>query len=97
MAVRDGVKYAFARPLRPAEALQNVEALLALPHCRPIAELEGFLPAYREVALPLSARGNLVPDAHLATVLLQNRVLKLYTHDRDFRRFDFLSVSDPLE
>lgn len=86
----------FARPLLPAEALQNIESLLGLPHCRPIGEQQGFLAAYRDIALPLSARGNLVPDAHLATVLLQNRVLRLYTHDRDFRRFDFLTVSDPL-
>ncbi len=44
----------YARPLLPAEALQNIEGLLALPHCRPIGEQQGFLPAYRDIALPLS-------------------------------------------
>jgi len=37
-----------------------------------------------------------VPDAHLAAVLRQHGVAKIFTHDRDFRRFDFLQVIDPL-
>jgi len=41
-------------------------------------------------------RGNLVPDAHLAAVLRQHGVVTLYTHDRDFRKFDFLRAIDPL-
>lgn len=41
-------------------------------------------------------RGNLVPDAHLAAVLSQHGVVTLYTHDRDFRKFSFLDVRDPL-
>lgn len=50
-----------------------------------------------EIALPPSARGNLVRDAHLATVLLLNRLLKLCTQDKNFRRFDFLAARDPLQ
>ena len=40
-------------------------------------------------------RGNLVPDAHLASLLRQHGVRTLYTVDRDFRRFPFLDVRDP--
>ena len=40
-------------------------------------------------------RGNLVPDAHVAAILFQHGVGTLYTHDRDFRRFDSLEVRDP--
>jgi predicted nucleic acid-binding protein len=36
-----------------------------------------------------------VPDAYLAALLKQNGVTRLYTADRDFRRFDFLKVIDP--
>jgi hypothetical protein len=86
----------FAQPLSPAEASANVEALLALPHCRALGEEEGFWAVYREVTEGLLARGNHVPDAHLAAVLRQHGVVKLYTHDRDFRRFDFLQPIDPL-
>lgn len=86
----------FTRPLSAAEATANIDALLALPHCRPLGEDEGFWAAYREVTSGVPARGNLVPDAHLAAVLRQHGIVKLYTHDRDFRKFDFLQVIDPL-
>jgi hypothetical protein len=43
----------------------------------------------------LPVRGNLVPDAHLASLLRQHGVKTLYTRDTDFRKFDFLEVSDP--
>ena len=52
--------------------------------------------AYRALAKDVRARGNLVPDAHLAALLQQHGVPTLYTHDRDFRRFDFLRVIDPV-
>jgi uncharacterized protein len=86
----------FARPLSPGEAAGNVEALLNLPQCRALGEEEGFWTAYRQVTQDVPARGNLVPDAHLAAVLRQHGVTKLYTHDRDFRKFDFLEAIDPL-
>ncbi|MGH8532819.1 MAG: PIN domain-containing protein [Gammaproteobacteria bacterium] len=62
-----------------------------------MAEEEGFWELYRQVANDMRPRGNLVPDAHLAVLLRQHGIATLYTHDRDFRRFDFLSVVDPLE
>jgi len=42
-------------------------------------------------------RGNLVPDAHLASLLIQNGVTEIWTHDRDFRKFEALRVRDPFE
>lgn len=42
-------------------------------------------------------RGNLVPDAHLAALLLQHGVRRLYTVDRDFRKLYFHDVADPFE
>jgi hypothetical protein len=86
----------FDRPLSHQEASDNVDALLGLPHCRVLSEEEGFWNAYREVTADVATRGNLVPDAHLATILRSHGVTTLYTHDRDFRKFDFLTVRDPL-
>lgn len=87
----------FARPLSPDEAMRNIDGLLALPHARVLTEDEGFWDLYRETAGAVPLRGNLVPDAHVATLLRQHGVRDLYTHDRDFRRFDFLRVIDPFE
>ena len=85
----------FDSPLAPDEALGNVTALLALPHVRIVAEQDGFLDAYRHVTANQVIRGNLVPDAQLATILFQHGVRTLYTRDRDFRRFEFFEVRDP--
>lgn len=90
----------FARPLTPREATHNLQALLDLPHCRVIGEDDGnegdFWRTYLEVTADVNARGNLVPDAHLAAILRRNGVPTLYTHDRDFRKFAFLEVRDPV-
>ena len=85
----------FSSPLTPAEALGNVDALVALPHVRLLAEEDGFLKVYREVAGGFPVRGNLVPDAHLAALLKQHGVRTLYTRDADFRKFAVLDVRDP--
>jgi toxin-antitoxin system PIN domain toxin len=87
----------FAHPLPPDDALDNIESLLSLPRVRLLAEGEGFLEVYREVTARFPVRGNLVPDAHLAALLRQHGVRRLYTVDRDFRKFDFLEVVDPFE
>ena len=43
------------------------------------------------------ARANLVPDAHLATLLRKHGVSNLYIHNVDnFEKFGFLDVRNPL-
>lgn len=82
------------RPLAPARALANVEALLALPHVRAPAEDEGFWSTYRATAGD-HTRGNAVPDAHVAALMRHHGVGTIYTRDRDYRTFDGITVVDP--
>jgi predicted nucleic acid-binding protein len=49
------------------------------------------------VAQSAGVYGNLVPDAHIATILRQHGVRKLYTADTDFKKFGFLEVVNPLK
>jgi toxin-antitoxin system PIN domain toxin len=86
----------FGSPLDAREAAANIAALLQLRHVRAIAEEDGFWQVYQEVVDTWPARGNQVPDAHLAAILKQHGVRTLYTHDHDFRRFEFLRVIDPV-
>ncbi len=86
----------FAAPLTPAEATGNVERLLALPHVQTPGEDERFWSSYRHVA-DASVRGNLVPDAYVVALMHENGVRTIWTHDRDFRRFDSVEVRDPFE
>jgi len=85
----------FAAPLSPDEALANVSALISLSHVRAISELDGFLGAYQHVVGETPVRGNLVPDAHIATILFQHGVRTLYSNDRDFRKFSSIETRDP--
>jgi uncharacterized protein len=87
----------FRTPLTPAQALGNIDALVAQPRVRLLAEESGFLDAYRAVTEGVTVRGNLVPDAHLAALLRQHGVRTLYTRDADFRKFPFLDVRDPFK
>jgi toxin-antitoxin system PIN domain toxin len=86
----------FDRPLSPDEAMANIEMLLDFPQVRFLSEEDGFWNAYRTTTAEVPTRGNLVPDAHLAALLRQHGVKTLYTHDRDFLKFSFLDVRDPL-
>ena len=85
----------FARPLSIAEAVGNVEQLLARPHVRTTGESESFWRSFRDVSDDALPWGNLVPDAHLATLMLENDVRTILTLDRDFRRFPRIEVRDP--
>ena len=87
----------FARPLSIVEAVGNVEQLLARPHVRTTGEGEAFWRSFRDVADDALPSGNLVPDAHLVTLMAENDVRTIWTRDRDFRRFPRIEVLDPFE
>jgi hypothetical protein len=86
----------FANALTPEEAKVNIETLANSDHVRILSEKEGFWAIYKEVTSEVPTRGNWVPDAHLAALLKQHGVKKLFTHDRDFLKFPFLEIRDPL-
>ncbi len=86
----------FESPLTPAVAWNNLNKLMRLPRSCMIAEEEGFAEHYETVTRGMVIRGNLVPDAHLAAILHQHGTLRLYSADKDFLRFDFLTVINPL-
>jgi toxin-antitoxin system PIN domain toxin len=87
----------FDRPLAPERAQANVETLVSLPHVQTPGEQERFWDVYRRVSDDVGARGNLVPDAHLASLMIQNGVRTMWTHDRDYRKFTGIEVRDPFE
>ena len=80
-------------PLAPGEATGNVTALVGRPHVRTPGEDPGFWDLY--LGQGTRARGNEVPDVHLATLMRQYGVRTIYSRDRGFRRFEGLEVRDP--
>lgn len=82
------------KPLSPAIAMRNVEALIDRPHVRTPGEADGFWPVFVSTAGP-RPRGNQVPDTHLAALMRQHGVRLIWTHDREFRTFDGIDARDP--
>jgi uncharacterized protein len=87
----------FEQPLPPAEAAANIERLLGLPHVQTVGEQERFWSSFRRAARGADARGNLVPDAHMVALMIENGVRTIWTHDRDYRRFSEIESRDPFE
>lgn len=85
----------FAHPLSAGEAVDNIDMLLSRPHVRAPGERLEFWPRFRSVADDATPTGNLVPDAHLVALMLDNEVRTIWTHDRDYRRFRGIEVRDP--
>ncbi|MEQ3548852.1 TA system VapC family ribonuclease toxin [Pseudonocardia nematodicida] len=85
----------FERPLDPAVARANLDALVSRPHVRTPGEGDGFWGAFRDTTAGDVIRGNLVPDAHIAALMREHGVATIWTSDRDFRRFPGITVRDP--
>ncbi|HWB71031.1 MAG TPA: TA system VapC family ribonuclease toxin [Egibacteraceae bacterium] len=85
----------FEQPLAPQAARSNIGTLLAKPHVRAPGESGGFWRVFERTASQGVIRGNLVSDAHLVALMRQHGVATIWTSDRDFRRFDTISVRDP--
>lgn len=87
----------FEDPLDPEVASANVEGLLKLPHVRTGSETERFWEIWRSTTAPLVVRGNLVPDAHLVTLMREHGVATIWSRDRDLRKFDGIHVKNPFD
>jgi toxin-antitoxin system PIN domain toxin len=87
----------FDRPLSFREATDNVTDLLERAHIRTTGERHGFWNTYRDIGEDLAPTGNLVPDAHLVALMLENGVRSIWTRDRDFRKFRGIETRDPFE
>ena len=85
----------FDRPLSQADAVANIQGLLDLPNVQTSGEGEAFWHRYLDVASDVAPTGNLVPDAHLVALMLENGVRTIWTRDRDFRKFRGITVRDP--
>jgi toxin-antitoxin system PIN domain toxin len=87
----------FQEPLTHREAADAVGRLLARPNVQAAGEGERFWTNYRRTADIVDPRGNVVPDAHIVGLMHEYGVSTIWTHDRDFRKFDGITVRDPFD
>lgn len=84
-------------PLAPEAAILDVNDLIERPQIIVTGERERFWASFKSVAAPVAPRGSLVPDAHVVALMLEHGVTTIWTNDRDFRKFDGITVRNPFD
>jgi toxin-antitoxin system PIN domain toxin len=84
------------RPLTVEQAWGFVTELIERPHVTVVGPGPGHAAAASRMLAAHDVRGNLVHDAHIAAVLAEHGIRRIYTRDQDFHRFPGLEVVDPL-
>ena len=83
-------------PPVPGElALSNLRAILASPLLVLLSETARHAEIMDTVVRTSHVTGNLIHDAHIAALCIENGVTELVTGDRDFHRFPGLQVVNP--
>lgn len=82
----------FDPPTPAVEALGLVEALLESPSVRLLVPGARYLPLLRDMVRLGAVSGNLVFDAQIAALCLEQGARTLLTEDRDFARFPGLTA-----
>jgi toxin-antitoxin system PIN domain toxin len=85
----------FEAPLRVEEALDHVDAWLALPCATVLHPGPRHATLLRQLLAPVGSAGNLTSDAHLAALALEHDA-DLCSADADFSRFPGLRWRNPL-
>jgi len=79
-----------------AVAVETLEALLGSPSVRVLRPERRFWSILTGCVTDARARGNLIYDAQIAAVCLEHGAETILTSDRDFRRFEGITVK-PLQ
>ena len=82
-------------PATPDEAIAYCEAIRAAPAARIVAPGPRHWSIFADLVRTTQARANVVPDAYLAALAIENGAT-FVTRDRGFARFPGLRMLDPL-
>jgi len=86
-----------SRRLSAAQAWETVRTLLASPGLEVLAETERHADVARQVVREVpDISGNFVDDAHIAILMREHGLRRIYTRDAGFHRFPFLEPVDPV-
>lgn len=85
----------YGDPTPLVTAVQVIDDLVSRPGCVPVAAGGRHWQILRRLLQEADARGNLVPDAHLAAIAIEHGAT-IATRDRGFGRFPGVAWLDPL-
>lgn len=87
----------FPHALSWEDAWAFLQQLLAQEQVSLLHEADEHLTTLHSVLMNLQRpQGNFLHDCHIASIMKENGVKRIYTRDTDFRRFAFLEVVDPI-
>lgn len=86
----------FKEPLGVATCLAHVSAWFACANVSPLEPGRRHIAILADLLSRLGVGGNLVTDAHLAALAIENNA-ELHSNDADFIRFPGLRLVNPLE
>jgi uncharacterized protein len=92
--LRIGTDRRYGFHLEPRVATELIDRWLALPNVRILHPGERHWSILRELVDAMPAAGQLIPDAHLAALAIENGA-ELCSADTDFSRFPRLKWTDP--
>jgi toxin-antitoxin system PIN domain toxin len=82
-------------PVPSRVALADIAAILMSPSLILLSETDRHAEIMADVVRSAGASGNLIHDAHIAALCVEHGVTQIVTGDRDFLRFEGLTVVDP--
>jgi toxin-antitoxin system PIN domain toxin len=87
----------FRRPLRAAEALTFLDPVLASDVVTVLVPTDRHEAVLRDTVAEFGTpAGNIFHDLHTAVLMREHGVAEIMTADVDFRKFAFLTVTDPV-
>ena len=87
----------FRKPWTAKKAWGFIQALVASPSLGFLVPTDRHVAVAGEVFRELPhVCGNLMHDAHTATLMREHGIKTIYTRDTDFHRFPFLDPRDPM-
>jgi len=87
----------FTHPLSWSQAFGFLEAFVQSAQVEILREGDEHPQILKDILSHIrNPQGNLMHDCHVAALMKEHAVKTIYTHDTDFRLFEFLKVVDPI-
>jgi toxin-antitoxin system PIN domain toxin len=83
-------------PMPAGSAIRDLRGLFESPSLILLHETDRHLEILERLVAESGVSGNLMHDAHIATICIEHGVSELLTADRDFARFARLRTRNPL-
>jgi hypothetical protein len=86
----------FSSPLPAPEAVRFLSSLMASSQCRVLVHTDRHAAVLAQTLQEHHyLSGNVMHDVHIAVLMREHGLRRIYTRDTDFHKFKFLQVLDP--